>query len=182
MQGAHPALTKMAAAIKVQRSRILVLGCGRGHDAAWFARAGHIVTAVDYSEDAISEAKHLYGDVADLTFAREDALALPTKYTEAFDIVFDHTLYCAIDPARRGDLVKSWRKALTENGHLLGIFFCNEKQKGPPYGGSEWELRSRLNKQFRTLFWQRLKDSPKENLSRLGSELFIYSQKLGSLR
>jgi SAM-dependent methyltransferase len=182
LQGAHPSLPRLAAAIKVQRSRILVLGCGRGHDAAWFARAGHIVTAVDYSEDAINEARELYGDVSDLSFAREDALTLPAKFDGAFDIVFDHTLYCAIDPARRNDLVKSWRRALVENGHLLAIFFCSEKLKGPPYGGSEWELRQRFTKLFRPLYWQRLKDSPEHNLPRLGNELFVYSQKLSSLR
>ena len=182
LQGAHPSLPRLAAAIKVQRSRILVLGCGRGHDAAWFARAGHIVTAVDYSDEAIREARALYGTVADLSFYREDVFALPKKFDGAFDIVFDHTLYCAIDPKKRNDLVKSWRRALVETGHLLGLFFCSEKLKGPPYGGSEWELRRRLNKQFRPLYWQRLKDSPLHNLPRLGTELFVYSQKLSNLR
>jgi SAM-dependent methyltransferase len=182
LNGAHPSLPRVASAVKIQRSRILVLGCGRGHDAAWFARAGHIVTAIDYSEDAIKEARKLYSEVPDLTFVREDAFALPAKYDGAFDIVFDHTLYCAIDPTKRNDLVKTWRRALTDDGHLLGIFFCNEKLKGPPYGGSEWELRQRFNKHFRPLYWQRLKDSPEQTLSRLGNELFIYSQKLSSLR
>ncbi len=182
LSGAHPSLPRLASAIKIQRSRILVLGCGRGHDAAWFARAGHIVTAVDYSEEAVREARALYADVPDLTFVQADAFALPAKFDGVFDVVFDHTMYCAIDPERRNDLVKTWRRALTENGHLLGIFFCNEKLKGPPYGGSEWELRTRFQKQFRPLYWQRLKDSPEQGLSRRGSELFIYSQKLPTLR
>jgi SAM-dependent methyltransferase len=179
LNGAHPSLPKMAAAIKLLRSRILILGCGRAHDAAWFARAGHIVTAMDFSAEAVAEAKKLYDDVPDLTIAQGDAFNLPAKYTQNFDVIFDHTMYCAIDPEKRNDLVKSWRRALTENGHLLAIFFCNEKIKGPPYSSSEWELRSRFNKEFRPLYWQRLKDSPE---ARLGSELFVYSQKLEHLR
>lgn len=179
LNGAHPSMPKIAAAIKLQRSRILVLGCGRAHDAAWLARAGHIVTAVDFSHDAINEAKELYGDVTDLTLLQGDAFHLPAKFERAFDVVFDHTLYCAIDPTRRSDLVKAWRKVLIDDGHLLAILHCNEKRKGPPYGGSEWELRSRFSKIFRSLYWQRLKDSPE---ARLGSELFIYSQKPPALR
>jgi hypothetical protein len=174
LNGAHPSLPKIAAAVKLQRSRILVLGCGRAHDAAWFARAGHIVTAIDYSHDAIKEAKELYGDVTDLTLLQGDAFHLPAKFEKSFDVVFDHTMYCAIDPLKRNDLVKTWRKVLIDDGHLIAIMFCSEKQKGPPYGGSEWELRSRFSKVFRSLYWQRLKDSPP---ARLGSEIFIYSQK-----
>lgn len=179
LAGPHPSLPRFASAVKIQRSRILILGCGRGHDAAWFARAGHIVTAFDYSEEALREARALYGDVTDLTFVQGDAFALPAKYDQQFDVVFDHTMYCAIDPTRRNDLVRVWRRALTENGHLLAIFFCSEKKNGPPYGGSEWELRARFEKQFRPLYWQRIKDSPP---NRLGEELFVYSQKLATLR
>jgi hypothetical protein len=55
-----------------------------------------------------------------------------------------------------------------------------DKRTGPPFGGSEWELRSRLQshasqKGFRILYWNRLRDSKPE---RLGQELFVYAQKL----
>ncbi len=179
LDGPHPSLARVVATLKLQRSRILVLGCGRGHDAAWFARAGHIVTGVDFSEEAIEKAKETYAGVVDLTFLKADALDLPVRLTQSFDIIFEHILYCAIDPAKRSELIKTWLKTLTDHGHLLAILFASEKRKGPPYGGSEWELRSRLSKRFRTLYWQRLKDS---NAARLGSELFVYSQKLPTLR
>ncbi len=179
LKGPHPSLSRVIATLKLQRSRILVLGCGHGHDAAWFARAGHIVTAIDFSEEAIARAKAEYAGVPDLTFLQADALNLSTKFDQSFDIVFEHTLYCAIDPARRSDLEKSWLRALTDHGHVCGFFFASEKRNGPPFGGSEWELRSRFAKRFRTLYWQRVKDS---NASRLGSELFLYLQKLPTLR
>lgn len=177
--GPHPSLARLIGTLKLQRLRFLVLGCGRGHDAAWLARAGHIVTAMDYSEDALTEARREYGNVPDLTFVQGDAFNLPTKYDGAFDIIFEHTLYCAIDPEKRNSLVKSWLRALTENGHLFAIFFASEKRKGPPYGGSEFELRARLSKRWRTLYWKRIQDSP---LRRLGSEIFVYAQKIPTLR
>jgi SAM-dependent methyltransferase len=175
----HQSLPKVLPQLKLLRSRILVLGCGRGHDAAWFAQQGHIVTAVDYSAEAIKQAKELYASVPDLTFVQADAFNLPQSFDKSFDIVFEHTLYCAINPDKRNDLVKAWRRALVENGHILAMMFVSEKRKGPPYGGSEWEIRQRLAKTFRPLYWQRLRDSvPK----RLGTELFVYSQKLPALR
>ncbi len=179
LDGPHPSLARFVGTLKLLRSRILVLGCGLGHDAAWFARAGHIVTAVDFSEDAIEKAKATYAGVPDLTFLKADALDFPVRFDQSFDIVFEHTLFCAIEPEKRSDLLKTWLRTLTDHGHLLAIFFASEKRKGPPFGGSEWELRSRLSKRFRTLYWQRLKDSKP---ARLGTELIVYSQKLPTLR
>ncbi|MES2856763.1 MAG: methyltransferase domain-containing protein [Bdellovibrionota bacterium] len=174
--GPHPALALFVPGLKLHRSRILVLGAGRGHDAAWFAKQGHIVTAVDYSEDAIAQAKELYGSVDNLTFLKADALGLPPSMDRSFDVIFEHTLYCAIPPSRRNELAKSWRRALVETGHLMGVFFVNDKPFGPPFGGSEWELRARLSKTFLPLYWQRLRlDHGK---SRSGTELFLYAQKL----
>lgn len=178
-QDVYPAIPKLVPQLKLMKSRILVPGCGRGHDAAWFAQQGHIVTALDYSDEAIKQAKELYGHIPGLTFAKADVFNLPQSFDKAFDVVFEHTLYCAILPEKRNDLVKVWRRVLVETGHLLALMFASEKRSGPPFGGSEWEIRQRLAKSFRPLYWQRLKLSvPK----RLGTELFVYSQKIPNLR
>lgn len=174
----HPALPTSLPQLKITKSRILVLGAGSGSDAAYFARAGHIVTAVDFSEEAIARAKAQFGSVANLEFVQADVFNLPASFTGSFDIVFEHTLYCAISPDRRNELVKVWRRVLTDNGFLMGIFFAFEKRNGPPYGGSEWEIRARLGKNFRHLYWMRVKNSKP---MRLGNEVFIYSQKLAQL-
>jgi SAM-dependent methyltransferase len=108
-----------------------------------------------------------------------DIFHLPAEMTGAFDMVFEHTCYCAISPSRRNELVRVWRRVLTEGGHVLGVFFTMDRPNGPPYGGSEWELRSRLGKTFRLLFWTRLRDSVS---SRLGQELLVYAQKIPALR
>lgn len=176
---AYPALKRLVPQLKLMKSRILVPGCGRGHDAAWFAQQGHIVTALDYSAEAIKQAKELYGNIPGLTFAQADVFNLPQSYDNAFDIVFEHTLYCAILPDRRNDLVKVWRRVLVDTGHILALMFASEKKSGPPFGGSEWEIRQRLAKTFRPLYWKRLRDSVPR---RLGTELFVYSQKLSALR
>lgn len=175
LNGPSHVLPTIVPKLKLQRCRVLVAGAGSGNDAAWFAQQGHIVTAIDFSQEAIERARSKYGHIRDLKFLCSDIFDLPQDLTGAFDLVFEHTLYCAIAPSRRNDLIKVWRRALTDQGHIMGVFFAFEKKNGPPFGGSEWEIRQRLGKQFRTLYWNRLRDS---RPNRLGTELFLYGQKL----
>lgn len=172
---AAPALKDMLPRLKIPKSRILVLGCGEGHDAAFFAKDGHIVTAVDFSEEAISRAKKNYSQFPNLTFVQHDIFNLPESYNKSFDYLFEHTCFCSIDPLKRNELIKIWKKVLAENGHLIGVFFTMEKRKGPPYGGSEWELRERLKKHFQFIFWGRWRQSTP---SRQGKELFVFAKKI----
>lgn len=172
------ALAKFVPKMKLPRMRVLVPGAGTANDAAWFAEQGHIVTAVDFSEEAIARAKAKFGHLQNLKFIRADIFELPDKMPGEFDLIFEHTCYCAITPSRRAELVRAWRRLLSEKGLLMGVFFVMDKTYGPPYGSTEWEIRARLIKNFRPLYWTRLRDSlPK----RLGHELFIYAEKLSNL-
>lgn len=172
---AAPALKDMLPRIKIPKSRILVLGCSEGHDAAFFAKDGHIVTAVDFSAEAVERAKKLYGKYPNLIIEQHDIFKLPESYNHAFDYVFEHTCFCAIDPTKRNELIKIWKRVLTDEGHIIGVFFTMEKRKGPPYGGSEWELRERMKKHFQFIFWGRWRQSVP---SRQGKELFVFAKKI----
>ncbi|MFS4459218.1 class I SAM-dependent methyltransferase [Bdellovibrio sp. HCB2-146] len=165
------ALKDMLPRLKISRSRVLVLGCGDGHDAAFFAEAGHVVTAVDISPLALERAKKLYGHYSNLTFVQADLFKLPREFDGAFDIVFEQTCYCAINPTRRQDLVKVWNRVLTRDGFLMGVFFAMERRNGPPFGGSEWELRQRLKSAYHPVFWGRWQKSVPR---RQGKEFFVY--------
>lgn len=167
------ALKDMLQRLKIPKSRILVLGCGEGHDAAHFAQNGHIVTAVDISPDAIARGKKLYGHLPNLEFVEADIFKLPREFDQSFDVIFEHTCYCAINPQKRGELVKIWNRLLAPEGHLMGVFFAFEKRTGPPFGGSEWELRKRL-KGYQPIFWGRWQKSVP---ARQGKEFFVYSKK-----
>jgi SAM-dependent methyltransferase len=169
---AHPALNAILPQIKINKCRILNLGCGRGHDAAYFSKLGHVVTGVDFSETAIEQAKTRYGTSANLNWIVGDAFS--PKGFPPVDLIFEHTLFCAIQPSQRKKLIQQWKRSLDDRGHLLGIFFVHPQRRGPPHGGSEWELREMLEKDFRLLFWKRWAFSPK---GRHGKELVIYAQK-----
>lgn len=170
----HPAFTALVPKLKLTRSRVLVLGAGSGSDAAYFAEQGHIVTAVDFSAEAVTAAKAKYADLTNLRFMQSDIFNLPTSMNGQFDLIVEHTCYCAIDPTRRNELVRIWRRLLADNGHVLGVFFAIDKRSGPPFGGSEWEIRARLSKGFQPLYWLRWHQSVAD---RLGTELLVYAQK-----
>lgn len=168
-----PALADMIPRLKLPKSRVLVLGCGSGNDAALFAEQGHVVTAVDISPEAIERGKKKYAHLTNITWIEADIFKLGREHTQSYDIVFEHTCYCAIDPSKRNDLIKMWKQFLIPQGHLLGVFFAMERKLGPPFGGTEWELRERLKKSFQFIFWGRWHQSVSQ---RDGKEFLVYAQ------
>ncbi len=173
-RGPHPSLKYILPQLKIPKSRVLVLGCGYGHDAAFLAQNGHFVTGIDFSDEAIDHARRKYGSIPNLKFEKHDLFNLPNSYLNSFDIMFEHTCYCAIDPGMRSEIVKIWRNCLADQGHLLGIFFVHNSYSGIPYGGTEWELRERLKSRFLFLFWTRWHG---ETTRAPTQELIIYAKR-----
>lgn len=174
LKGPHPALEHILPQIKISKTRILVLGCGRGHDCAYLAQKGHLVTGIDFSEAAIKDAQELYGNIPGLKFVKVDAFHLPEKFRSQYDLVLEHTFYCAVEPSRRNEVLRVWKECLTEGGFLLGIFFILDSIEMPPFGSTEWELRERLKSSFQFLFWNRWHGPSTRSQ---GAELIIYARR-----
>jgi SAM-dependent methyltransferase len=62
----------------------------------------------------------------------------------AFDGVFEHTCFCAIDPSQRPAYVEAVASALKPGGQFLAIFYLDpgndSPDEGPPFGVSIAEL------------------------------------------
>lgn len=178
LQGPTPALVDSLPQLKIMKASVAVLGAGAGHDAAYLAKLGHVVTAFDISEQAIARAKAQYPESENLKYVLCDALNIPDQYAGQFDLVFEHTFFCAIDPTQRSQAVKSYRRLLHEEGHLLGVFFAititGTNAGGPPFGATEWELKKRMEKAFEFLYWTRWHHSPK---GRTNWEVMVYGKK-----
>jgi SAM-dependent methyltransferase len=196
--GAHPLLDFLIPALKLTRCRVLVLGCGTGHDAAWWEKRGHIVTAVDFSHEAIERARSIHGERESMRWIEADVLNLPSGDSRFapgnFDIIFENTLFCAIPPGERETLVRNWYRLLSRRGRLVGLVPVMDKLAGPPFGTSEWEMRKRLleptsylkssaqapaqasarRARFVSLLWNREKNSIEKWL---GKELYFVVEK-----
>jgi SAM-dependent methyltransferase len=169
-----PSLVDLLPRLKLPKSRILVLGCGSGNDAAYFAEQGHVVTAIDISDEALSRGRKKFSRFENIQWLQADLFKLGREHDQSYDVIFENTCFCAINPAKRSELVQIWRRLLAPGGFLMANLFVMEKRNNPPFGSTEWELRERLKKNFHFVFWGRWHQSIDR---RNGKELLIYAQK-----
>jgi len=112
--------------------RLLVPGCGFGHEVVEFAQCGFDVTAVDVAPSAISYLS---------TELRDRNLVAKTVCTDLFDFepdmpfdaIYEQTCMCAIPPERRAEYADCLYRWLTSGGRLLAMFMQTGKESGPPH-------------------------------------------------
>ncbi len=147
----HPELIALLRKLPI-RGRVLVPGCGYGHDVRAIAATADEVVGLDIAPSAIEGAKK-HPVVGGERYAVGDLFALPAKMRDSFDWVFEHTCFCAIPIERRADYVESVASALLPGGRLLAIFYMNPDmdpgEKGPPFGATREELKSCFGKAFK---------------------------------
>lgn len=133
--------------------RVLVPGCGRGHDVRAIAAAGASeVIGLDLAPSAIAGAM----PAPNTRYVLGDLFALPTELDSAFDAVFEHTCFCAIPRERRDDYVTAVARALKPGGLLVGVFYLNPRDNpdptlGPPFNATLDELDMRFAPHFTIL-------------------------------
>ena len=135
------------------RARVAVPGAGRGHDARLLAGRGYRVTAFDFADVAVVEARRLAArDGVDLVVEQRDVFTLGQDYPGAFDGVWEYTCFCAIDPARREEYVRVLHTILRPGGLLLACFFpLREGGDGPPFPISRGDIDRALGGRFTVL-------------------------------
>ena len=140
----------LAAHPELQRGAVLVPGCGTGHDARAFTKAGFAVTGLDIAPSAVrlcNERTAAAGLKAD--FRLGDFLN-DVPHAQ-FDWVFEHTCFCAIDPAQREDYVRAVRRWLQPGGDYLAVNYLIPDTDGPPFGTTREELVQRFSPHFELL-------------------------------
>ncbi len=131
--------------------RILVPGCGSGHDVRALSRAGAEPVGLDISPSAIHLADSLPRAGGE-RYQLANLFELPSELIGAFDWIFEHTCFCAIDPKSRPDYVAAVAAALSPHGRLLAIFYLDPGHDArPPYGTTREELDAFFSGHFETL-------------------------------
>ena len=120
--------------------RVLVPGCGAGHEVRALAAGGAEVIGIDVAPTALRVARG-HAAVGAERYEECDWLGGETAALGRFDWVVEHTCFCAIDPGARPAYVRSLRDVLSPGGHFLGIFYLNPASpSGPPFGVTPGEL------------------------------------------
>ena len=157
----------LAANSSLPLGQALVPGCGRGHDARALAQAGWAATGLDLAPSSVPLAKRL-ADEERLPIDYRIGDFLSDEPHKLFDLVFEHTLFCAIPPVRRDDYVQALRRWLKPGGLYLAVNYMITEDNGePPFSTTTAELDERFGEPFELLRrW-----TPRSYESREGKEL-----------
>jgi len=123
---------------------MLIPGCGSAWEVRFLAEAGWQVTAVDFSPVAVARAAALLGPHAG-NVRLGDFFAVEAG---PIDTIYERAFLCALPR----DLWSAWAERvaalLPPGGALLGFFFFDSAEKGPPFGLAPQQLDSLLNDNF----------------------------------
>jgi len=112
---------------------VAVPGCGHGYEVIELAKRGYDVTAIDFAREPMQRlAEGLRQAGVDATLVQQDLFDYRPQHP--FDVIYEQTCLCAIDPARRMDY-EAWAfENLKRGGHLLLLLMQTpDPQTGPPF-------------------------------------------------
>lgn len=154
---ASPTLVRWLTTGALRPCRILVPGCGRGHEVVALARAGFDVTGVDFAPAAVAAARaRLASEDVIATIAQADLFAYQPD--EPFAAIYEQTCLCALPPERWADYERRLATWLAPGGRLYAAFMQTDAADGPPFAcrpdamrelfaADRWEWPARLEPQ-----------------------------------
>ena len=174
---AAPPLVKFfqSSAMLAAPARVVVPGCGRGHEVLLLAEMGHDAVGVDFAETAIIAGRQAASQrqLPNASFLQKDffAWALQPEWQGSFDVAVEHTCYCAIDPKRRTEYIRAVASVLRPGGLFVGLFWACGFAGGPPFTTDRRELEELFGTRFQGGGIQRAQNSIP---SRAGQEWLVW--------
>ncbi|MCH8476167.1 MAG: TPMT family class I SAM-dependent methyltransferase [Opitutales bacterium] len=130
--------------------RVLVPGCGTGHDVRALSAQGAEVLGLDIAPGALAKA-NAFPRAGQEFYELGDFLNLAAGHHSAYDWVFEHTCLCALAPGDRQAYIDAVKKALKPGGYYLAIFFREVDDytgEEPPHPISSTESKALLSDDF----------------------------------
>ena len=121
-------------------------GCGYGNEAILLGEKGWNVTAVDFAPAAVDRVKRRAEGLS-VSVLEQDIFGLDEDFADHFDLVLEHTCYCAIPPEMRGEYARVMATVLKENGILVGLFW-EVQGEGPPYSSDPKDIERHFSSHF----------------------------------
>jgi methyl halide transferase len=148
----------LAARAGLLRGSVAVPGCGAGHDVREWARAGFAASGFDIAPTAIRLCREKTKAAPGLLAARRPSPAgisfqiadfLHDRPPQKFDWLFEHTLFCAIQPIEREDYVRAVLRWLKPAGYYLAVnYMIIEDGARPPFPTTRNELFRHFSPHF----------------------------------
>ncbi|OVA11042.1 TPMT family [Macleaya cordata] len=133
--GPTPVILHLLQTGSLPKGRVLVPGCGSGHDVIAIASPERYVVGLELSKTAINIARELSlssPNASCFEFIEENFFTW--RPTELFDLIFDYTFFCAIEPSMRSSWGSRVQELLKPDGELITLMFpVSDHSGGPPY-------------------------------------------------
>ncbi|HOY06434.1 MAG TPA: methyltransferase domain-containing protein [Saprospiraceae bacterium] len=156
--------------------RILIPGCGNGHEALYLLQKGFTqVTMLDIAPTAVAQLQQrLNMEMPGWQTALRLVCADFFQHDDNYDLILEQTFFCALPPDMRPAYVLKMNALLRPGGKLAGLLFNREFEGGPPFGGDKAEYLALFAPHFRIAT---MAPSINSVAPRAGSELFFILEK-----
>jgi len=125
--------------------RVLVPGCGSGYEVRAFAESGHDVLAVDFAPAAVERAQKILGPLSERVRLAD---FFESDFGAPFDLVYERAFLCSLPRALRPRYAQRVARLLEPEGRIVGFFFFEGGERGPPFGLKPGELETLLGANF----------------------------------
>lgn len=129
---ANPALSHFLESWRAEPGRILIPGCGNGHEVELLIDAGFDVTAIDIAPTPLENLEaRLRQRGRSATLVQTDLFHWEAG--ETFDVVYEQTCLCALPPSRWAAYEQCLHRWIRPGGCLFALFMQTHAEGGPPY-------------------------------------------------
>jgi hypothetical protein len=150
-----PILERLVQEGTLPEGRALVPGCGAGYDVLTLASARRTVVGLDVAPTAAARFRQLRE--AHGVAAAQATVEVGDFFAHApeapYDLIWDYTFLCAIDPGQREAWVERMDALLAPSGELVTLIFPATEQPpfgaGPPHPLPPEQVRALLAPRFR---------------------------------
>lgn len=131
---------------------VLVPGCGRGHDCLALSKAGYQAIGLDISPAALDDARAL--DPRSLVdYQIKDFLVAEKEDFPEIKAIFEHTCFCAINPAQRVAYRDACVQLIPKGGYWIAIIFLTPREEddpaiGPPFQSKVEDVKALFSPHF----------------------------------
>ncbi len=134
---------------KLPRGKVIIPGCGQGHEVLFLAEKGFDVTGLDYAPGAGElllqslKEKKLLAEVLN-----QDFFQLDENHNARYDLMLEQAFFCAIHPSSRSAYVETATRILKKGGLLAGLFYETGEEGGPPFNTTPSDILDHFSDTF----------------------------------
>ncbi|KAJ3322123.1 hypothetical protein HDV06_003574 [Boothiomyces sp. JEL0866] len=127
-------LQKLEKEKRIPNGKILIPGCGQGLDAFYLSNDQRSVVGLDLYPKIVEENNKKRDEKGlspeQLNFVSGDFF----QFKGQFNVVFDYTFLCALDPSFRTSWADQMQKLIVPGGTLITLMFpLDDHEGGPPF-------------------------------------------------